>query len=479
MNRIAQMRPSGIPLRIRLTLWYTASLALILFLFALFLYLQLERSLLTQVDMGLEIAAAQAFINLDQEGGRLAFQNVDENRETLRLLNDDIVIYLLAPDGSAWGRLGSPDEAPMIGTPTAGYTTMLADKEQWRVYNRPVSIGRAAGWLQVVQELEPVEQTLQSLLRQIVFGLPVALVLAGVGGFFLASRALRPIDQITRTAQDINVNDLHQRINYTGPADEVGRLATTFDHMLARLETAFERERRFTGDASHELRTPLTALKGRIGVTLGKPRQRTAYVETLQEMEQQVDRLIRLSSDLLFMARLDQRQYDESSERIVLCDFMGAIVAQVRPLAEANSIDLTENIPADIVIQGQTDLLIRLFLNLLDNAVKYTPVNGRVTIQAQKQGQNVQIAISDTGPGIAAEHLPYLFERFYRVEGARTRRREHNGQAGAGLGLAIAHEIVRAHGGNLSVESEVGQGTIIIVELPADANPVMTDHFPP
>jgi len=473
MHKLTQMRPRGFPLRIRLTLWYTASLGLILILFAAFLYLQLRRSLLTQVDMALQVIAAQALINLDQEDEQLVFQIIENNPEAVFNLQDDFVIYLLAPDGSSWDRLGSDDQVPMVTTPTAGYTTLLESNERWRVYNQMVSVGHTDGWLQIVQELEPVEETLESLLRQMLFGVPVAIVLAGMGGFFLASRALRPIERIRRTAQAINASDLHQRIGYTGPADEVGRLAATFDNMLARLQNAFERERRFTGDAAHELRTPLAALKGRIGVTLSQPRQQSTYVETLQELEGQVDRLVRLSNDLLFIARLEQGQHHEPAERIDLSDFLGAILDQVRPLAEAKSISLVESIPADITIEGRIDLLIRLFLNLLDNAVKYTPANGRVAIEAQKQAQRVQIAISDTGPGIAAAHLPHLFERFYRVEGDRARRWGSNGQGGAGLGLAIAHEIVRAHGGKLSVESEMGEGTSFVVQLPASTSPVL------
>ncbi|MGH2542672.1 MAG: sensor histidine kinase, partial [Ardenticatenaceae bacterium] len=452
-------------LRIRLTLWYSISLGLILLLFATFLYGQLRRSLLAQVDRGLEVVAAQSLITLDAEDERLAFQPVESDAEAVRQLNDDFVVYLLAPDGSTWDRLGSDDDAPLVTTPAAGYTTVASGDEPWRVYSQPVSIGGTDGWLQVVQELEPVEQTLRSLLAQMLFGVPVAIVLAGIGGFFLASRALRPMDRITRTAQAIHADDLRQRIGYTGPADEIGRLAATLDNMLARLQTAFERERRFTGDAAHELRTPLAALKGRIGVTLSQPRHPSAYVKTLQEMEQQVDRLVRLSNDLLFMARLDQGQPHAQSERIDLGDFLGAIIDQVRPLAEAKAIHLIERIPPGIVIQGQMDLLIRLFLNLLDNAVKYTPVNGQVTVQAQKQAYHVRIEIRDTGPGIAASYLPHLFERFYRVEDDRSRHAQDNGHRGAGLGLAIAHEIVRAHGGTLSVQSEEGEGTIFFVQL--------------
>ena len=276
MPKLTRLRPSTIPLRVRLTLWYTASLGLILFLFAAFLYFQLQRSLLTQVDIGLQLAATQALINLSEKDEQLSFLNIENNPEVVRYLNDNYVIYLLTPDGSVWDQLGYDDELPPAITPTNGYTTFISNSQPWRVYNQPARIGTTEGWLQVVVELDPVEQILESLLTQMVFGVPAALGLAAVGGFFLAARALHPIDRITRTAQAINASDLHQRIGYNGPADEVGRLATTFDKMLTRLQAAFERERRFTGDAAHELRTPLAALKGRIGVTLSQPRQPTA-----------------------------------------------------------------------------------------------------------------------------------------------------------------------------------------------------------
>lgn len=470
MRMLARLRPLQIPLRIRLTLWYMLSLGLILLLFTSFLYVQVRRSLIAQVDAALRQAAGQALINLGEDEGQLAFQNVERNPEAVRKLADDFVIHLLTPDGAVLDTLSNERDVPLFPIQAIGSETLLAEGEPWRVYIQDVAIGNQTGQLQIAQELEPVTVTLANLRVQLLWGLPLALLLAGLGGFFLASRALRPIDHITQTAQAISANDLGRRIHYQGPADEVGRLAQTFDTMLDRLQSAFVRERRFTGDAAHELRTPLTALKGRIGVTLSRPRQPAAYQETLQEMEQQVDRLIRLSNDLLFMARLDQAQFQPQHESIALADLIGAVIDQVRPLAELNSVTLTEIIPSDLRLQGDLDLLIRLHLNLLHNAVKYTPTGGRVTVEAAQNGTAVTISISDSGPGIAAEHLPHLFERFYRVEGDRSRGGRDNGRdnepGGAGLGLAIAYEIAWAHGGNLLVQSEVGRGTTLFVQLP-------------
>jgi hypothetical protein len=201
MQKLRQIRPSNIPLRLRLTLWFTASLALILLVFATLLYLQLQYRLLSQLDAGLEIVAAQAHLNLGEQDGHLAFQNIENNPDFIRNLNENYVVYLLQPDGSVGDRLGNDDEATPDTRLITGHATHLTDTGTWRVYSQPVNIGRLAGWLQVTQELNPVEQILENLLNQMVFGVPVALVLAAVGGFFLATRALQPIDHITRTAQ--------------------------------------------------------------------------------------------------------------------------------------------------------------------------------------------------------------------------------------------------------------------------------------
>ncbi|MCB9422296.1 MAG: HAMP domain-containing protein [Ardenticatenaceae bacterium] len=464
--KIGWKRPSQLPLQWRLTLWYLFTLGVILLLFATFLYFQLRHTLQNQLDTALQLVASQAVINVDRDGGRLAFQNV-ENESGGTLTGDDFVIYLLAADGTIWEKSGQLAEGVVAPPAASGFTTTPTGDDWWRVFSQEVSADGVTGWIQIIGNMDPINDTMDRLLAIILLGIPLALLLAGAGGYFLAVRTLQPIDRMTQTAQTISASDLNRRIAYQGPADAVGRLAQTFDSMLDRLQTAFERERHFTGDAAHELRTPLAALKGRIGVTLGQPRRPEVYVETLQEMEGQVDRLVRLSSDLLFMARLEQGQMAGRRERIDLPDFLAAVVDQIRPLATAKAITLTETIPAGLSLLGDMDLLIRLFLNLLDNAVKYTPVNGRVTISAVQQKSELHVTITDSGPGIAAQHLPHLFERFYRVEDARSRL-DASG-SGAGLGLAIAFEIARAHGGSLRVASQPGQGAAFTAVFPQNS----------
>jgi heavy metal sensor kinase len=291
------------------------------------------------------------------------------------------------------------------------------------------------------------------------------LVLASGGGLFLANRALAPIDRITRTAQRISAETLGGRNDLHGSNDEVGRLAWTFDAMLARLEAAFERQRRFTADASHELRTPLTAILGQIDVALERPREAESYRTTLTTIREQSQRLARLVGDLLFLARADARSVPIEVEAIDLGALLPAVIAQLEPLAAARKLSI-ELALAPLRIYGHTDHLVRLFLNLLDNAIRYTPPGGRITLSCTSDQGEVAVRLSDTGPGIAPEHLPQLFDRFYRVDRGRNRA-----QGGSGLGLAIAQTIAQAHGGRIAVESSVGQGSTFVVILPAAAQP--------
>lgn len=316
--------------------------------------------------------------------------------------------------------------------------------------------------MQVAQSLNPLQTVLETLLTQTLLGLPLALALAGLGGLVLSGRALRPIERVTQTAQAVSASDLTRRINYRGPTDEVGRLAVTFDRMLDRLHMSFKRERRFTADASHELRTPLTAIKGRIGVTRSRPRTVAEYAHALADVEGEINRLIRLSGDLLYLSRLDQGEPRPPLRMMDLGDLLDTITEQMEPLARTRNLTLHAQVAPGLAVRGDLDHLTRLFLNLLGNALKYTPSGGTITVRAEKHAREVLVAVSDTGPGIAPEHLPHLFERFYRVEADRSRQ-----TGGTGLGLAIAREIAHWHGGTLTVASTQGDGTTFTVRVPS------------
>ncbi len=288
-------------------------------------------------------------------------------------------------------------------------------------------------------------------------------VLLIIGGLVLLlnRQIFGPIRSMAVKMNIISGGDLTQRIRYRGPANEMGELANTFDGMIDRLQAAFDREKRFTADVAHELRTPLTALKGRIEVALTQPRTQGEYEDTLQELQKEVDRLTRLSEDLLFLTRLGQGRLQPQFGEVDLSSLLEAIGEQMRPLARLKDIELVETITADMNIKGDPDYLIRVFLNLVDNAIKYSPSGGRVLLHAEMKDGHIYVSINDTGPGISAEHIPSLFDRFYRVESDRSRT-----QGGIGLGLSIAYELTRAHGGNIEVQSETGKGATFTVKLP-------------
>lgn len=355
------------------------------------------------------------------------------------------------------------------------FETVHMDGVRWRFYSQEVASENAGVvWLQVAQSLEVVDEFIRNVTRQMLFAVPLVFLLAGLGGHVLSRRALAPIEEMTTTAQTIGIEDLHRRIEYRGPADEVGRLALTINSMFDRLQSAFERERRFTGDAAHELRTPLTALKGKIEVTLSRERLPHEYSQAISTMSEQVDRLIRISNDLLFITRLEQTDKNATSKTCIRVDeLLHTVVSQMQPLAQQKQIAISEELASGLATRGEPDLLIRLFLNLLDNAIKFTPEHGSVWVTAQPVADGIHIRIRDTGVGIPAEHLPHLFTRFYRVQQDRARlvddamRSLREQVGGSGLGLAIAREIVHAHDGAISATSEVDQGTTVTVFLPS------------
>lgn len=453
-----------IPIRVKLTLWYVLLLAFTFTVFAFYLIFRFQHSLRNTIDASLQIAVSNTIASLDMEDYR------DTNRLTLnpggqsQVPNPNFAMRLISAQGEIWDTSGDAQNL-VWGPAQAGYATQTGTgiENQWRVFSQPVldSSEQTIGWIQAAQSLRPVNEAVGDLREQLFLGIPLILLFAGLGGYFLANRALHPIQRITNTAREIRARDLSRRIGYRGSMDEVGSLARTFDQMLERLQTSFERERRFTSDASHELRTPLTALKGQIEITLNRRRNPAEYEKKLHELSAQVERLIRLSNGLLFLSRSDQHQLSFEPDVINLRELLEVLIEQFRSVVREKELKTITNIPDELFVYGDSDHLIRLFMNILENALKYAPVEGQITVTAVKKPGETQILIHNTGPGIPQEHLGHLFERFYRVEADRSSE-----TGGAGLGLSIAREIARVHGGDIDVQSEPGQGVTVTVYLP-------------
>ncbi len=454
-------------LRARLTLWYVLLVGVTLALFGALTLFGVQQRLLIQYDLILQSNAAQMIHLIRAENDYPVFDNTKLFQSTAqRLTLGGYGVRLLDRDGTLRDGFGAYETLPTfpLRASSAGHTTLNTDADSMRVYSRPITAndGRLLGWLQISRTLAPLDEGVATLQQQLLLIAPFILALMALGGFIIIRRALRPLDQLTRTAETIERGDLAQRVNYRGAADEIGRLAATFDRMLDSLQAAFEREKRFTADAAHELRTPLTAIKGRIEVTLNQSRTNEEYATTLRDVDRQVNRLMKLTTDLLFLARLDQPNARVNFAPLDLSDLLASVLDSLQPLADAKQIIFERALARELPMRGDFDQLVRLFTNLLDNALKFTPANGVITLAADATSDGARVVIRDTGVGIAPEHLPHLFERFYRADTNRAR----DERGGAGLGLAIAAEIARRHGGRISVESALGHGATFTVYLP-------------
>lgn len=288
----------------------------------------------------------------------------------------------------------------------------------------------------------------------------VGLALAsGAGGYVLSGMMLRPVRDITRVASAISATNLNQRINHQGPDDELKELADTFDSMIDRLETSFDRQRQFVQDASHELRTPLAAIRTNIEVTEMDPETTPAeYRVLLETVKHQTERLTRLSEDLLLLSTDDGQL---PAEPVNLHAVATEVVRNLGPLAATRQVDLQVEGDASIEVVANADHLYRSVLNLVDNAVKYSGGAGIVTIATTASDRTGRVSVKDSGPGIAAVDAERIFDRFYRVDRGRSRR-----EGGNGLGLAIVKELVQAMGGHVDLESKPGAGATFTISLP-------------
>jgi heavy metal sensor kinase len=454
-------------IRLRLTLWYVLLIAIILACFSAGIYLTLRHNLYANLNDSLEARANDLLPLVRYEGTRptlsasVSADSPDLGEQFVRVY--DASGQVTFDDSGEAGAVPVDREALQRaltgGTDTHGVSV---NGEPFRVRVVPIEQnGRLAGALEVGRAAADESDTLNTLLLILGTAYPVTLAVASLGGIFLASRALSPIDKLTRLAHRISAEDLSQRLDLQLPDDEVGRLARTFDEMIARLDEAFRRQRQFTADASHELRTPLTAVKGQVEVALQKERSSEAYREVLQTVNEQVDRLIRMVGSLLTLARADAGQIPIAFELVSLADLVGAAVEQVHPMAEKRGLELGVAPGPSVVLQADEDLLLQLLLNLLDNAIKYTPSRGQVTAGWTADDTQIELWVRDTGAGIGPEHLPHIFDRFYRADKARSRA-----EGGVGLGLSICRWIAQAHGGSISVESAPREGSTFTARLP-------------
>ncbi len=360
----------------------------------------------------------------------------------------------------------TPDEHRRVAVAASrglnGFATIDGgiDDDGVRIYSMPLVVRGRRYFVAVACDLDSQADRLEDAAHALLFGIPLALLLASAGGYLLARKSLAPVAVMSQKARRISAETLSERIAVADERDELGHLATTLNELLARLQGAFELQRRFMADASHELRTPLAIIQGEADVALGRTDRTAAeYRESLEMIRGAAQKLTQLVQNLFLLARSDAGSYPMTQTRFYLEELVAGCVRSMRSVAAAHGVELATHLRSDLVFTADEALIHRMLLNLLDNAIKFTPPGGRVEVSAEVEGGMYVIRVRDSGVGIPAEERPHVFERFYRVDRAR-------GSSGAGLGLPIARWIAEAHGGTLVVEEPAGNGTAFVARLP-------------
>src|SRR5262245_62223696 len=460
------------PLRVRLTLWYGTALALILVIFSTVLYFVTARSLRDAVDESLEETAAAAVRSLE-ERGFLPLVNEDELMSQFpELTRIDKFFQIFSPSGTITIRSPNVKQHEMPLSPKAlevalsGHTLLefarYPKEPPLRLISVPIIFrGNLLYIIQVGTSMDSVEQTLNRLLLVLLVSMPIALAVSLAGGWFMAGRALRPVDAITLAAQRIAGGDLTQRLTVPASADEIGRLTNTFNDMIDRLETSFRQIRQFSSDASHELRTPLTVMKGETELALRRPREAADYTVVLESNLEEIDRMTRIVDELLFLSRADMGEVKMERLPVKLESLVEDIHRQASLLGQERDVQVVLGLMTPAIVLGDELRLRELFLNLVDNAVKYSLPGGAVDISLLTESDQATALFTDQGIGISREDQKRIFDRFYRTDDARAHTKK-----GTGLGLAICAWIVESHHGRIEVQSELHKGSTFTVTLP-------------
>ncbi len=457
----------SLSIRRRLAVWI--AIALILTLTALFFTLRLTLRNILNSDIDTQLSDDQQRVSAPvAAAGSLQAADLSaivENSSFIAVVRDLGGLALAAtPRLDAASLALSDDEVSRVLQGDTIERVVDIDGEPFRVRSSRLAAGRkVVGVVQVGESAEAVASVTDALEIVFLVAGAVAAVLALATGYWLARSALKPIDDVAGVAREIEVSDLTRRIGAHGKPEEVQRLADTFDAMLDRLNAAFQQQRNFVLDVSHELRTPLTALRGNLDVLLMHEALEAEARAQLERMSLEVGRLIRLTSNLLYLAHVDAgRGLDRRP--VAMDDLCLEVYRQAKDLRPGVRLRLGGE--DQVAVMGDRDLLKQLILNLVDNGLKYTPPGGEVTLSLYAEDSWARIEVKDTGPGIPPEDLPHIFDRYYRGAGSGGR-----GGSGAGIGLAITEWVARAHGGRIEVHSEVGKGSTFTVHLPLDSGP--------
>lgn len=474
--------------RARLTLWYVSLLAAILVGVIALIYILLARALYVRVDDSLAafIQIASTSLANDIAEGQTPADAAGSTARELASRQQLVQVYDGA--GRLLGEAGREDDIivplPAVDQiPSEGAASLITIVEaddlddRHRLAFRRVTIRPGIEFIVAVgSSLERTDEELESLRAILAYVVPLSLVIAGIGGWFLALHSLSPVVAMAERARQIGMASLSARLPVVNPGDELGRLAATFNELLARLEASVEQQRQFMTDASHELRTPVSIARTAARVALQQPsRPEQEYRDTLTLVEHQTIRLSRIVDDLFTLTRADAGGYPVRLAPMYLDEVTDDVVRAARVMAAARGVSIVSRTVAPAPFTGDEDLIRRLIINIVDNAARFSPPEGTVRVALDHVSGMYTISISDEGPGIAPDAQRRIFERFYRVPDAAG---NGGGDGGAGLGLALARWIARAHGGDITLAASSSLGSTFVATLPADLPQSTEEHRP-
>ena len=465
------MKKVNLPIKWRLTLWYGGVLSLILIIFASGIFIYFKNSLQDSIDAKIRSIGEVLSSSMTEAHGASVFGNFERYLENV-LGRKPKGKFIQIMDTS--GRIGAkmsdiegealPTSFNALERAMRGeivYETIERTKPRLRMVTIPIMDNKkVTSVVQVGTSLEDFDETIRKLLLIMIISIPTSIIVTIVVGYFMAKKALRPVDQIRRAAVKISSSNLDEKIDITGRKDELGRLAETFNAMIGRLKDAFQRINQFSIDVSHELKTPLTILKGETEVALRKEREKDDYQKLLLSNLEEIDRMSCIIDDLLLLSKADTKEIKLNIEEVALRDLIMDVCMNMKVVADKKSVELQISELEDVRLKGDELKLRRMLLNVVENGIKYSHVGGKVSVSSYVNDGYARIDVKDDGIGISEEDIKYVFDRFYRAD--RSRKRE----SGSGLGLSISRWIAGAHKGSIEVKSQPAQGSVFTIKLP-------------
>jgi heavy metal sensor kinase len=465
------MKSINFPIKWKLTIWYGGILALILVIFSSTVYIYFKNSLEESIDVKIKSIAEVLASSMTEEHGGNVFGNFERYLESvLGKKPKGKFIQIIDSSGKIGAKMNDIEtdaipvrfntmERALKGETV--YETIEDANPRLRRLTMPILDNKKiTSIVQVGSSLADFDETMKKLLIIMIIGIPTSLSVIIIVGYFMAKKSLKPVDQIRKAAVKISSSNLDERIDIKGRKDELGRLAETFNAMIARLKDSFQRINQFSIDVSHELKTPLTILKGETEVVLRKDRDNEEYKILLQSNLEEIDRMARIIDDLLLLSKADSKDMKLNIENISLRDLVAEVCMNMKIFADNKEIALVVDELADVRLIGDELKLRRMLWNIMENGIKYTPKGGVVNVSSYTNNGYICINVKDNGMGITGDDIKYIFDRFYRAD--RSRKRE----SGSGLGLSISKWIAEAHKGTIEVASQPSKGSQFLIKLP-------------